>query len=60
MNKPTILVVNDDGITAKGIRSLIEVAQEFGNVVVVAPDGPRSGMSHAMTMWLNISPMGLL
>lgn len=50
MNKPTILVVNDDGITAKGIRSLIEVAQEFGNVVVVAPDGPRSGMSHAITM----------
>ncbi len=50
MDKPTILVVNDDGINAKGIRSLIEVAQEFGEVLVVAPDGARSGMSHAITM----------
>lgn len=50
MNKPTILIVNDDGITAKGIRSLIEAVKSFGNIVVVAPDGPRSGMSHAITM----------
>jgi 5'-nucleotidase len=48
--KPTILVVNDDGITAKGIKSLIEVMQEIGNVVVVAPDGPQSGMGHAITI----------
>ena len=50
MDNPTILVINDDGINAKGIRSLIEVAKEFGNVLVVAPDGPRSGMSHAITL----------
>lgn len=48
--KPTILIVNDDGITASGIKSLIEVMQEIGNVVVVAPDGPQSGMGHAITI----------
>lgn len=50
MGKPTILVVNDDGISAKGIRTLIEIAKPFGEIVVVAPDGARSGMSHAITM----------
>jgi len=45
-----ILVTNDDGISAKGIRSLVEVAQKFGDVVVVAPDKPQSGMGHAITM----------
>ncbi|MES2827288.1 MAG: 5'/3'-nucleotidase SurE [Bacteroidota bacterium] len=49
-NKPNILVVNDDGITAPGIKNLIEVMQEIGNVVVVAPDGPQSGMGHAITI----------
>lgn len=48
--KPTILVVNDDGITALGIKNLIEVMQEIGRVVVVAPDGPQSGMGHAITI----------
>lgn len=48
--KPLILVVNDDGITAKGIRQLIEVAKEFGEVYVVAPDSPQSGMGHAITI----------
>lgn len=48
--KPTILVVNDDGITAPGIKVLIEVMQEIGNVVVVAPDSPQSGMGHAITI----------
>lgn len=49
-HKPTILVVNDDGITAPGIKNLIEVMQEIGRVVVVAPDGPQSGMGHAITI----------
>lgn len=44
-----ILVVNDDGVDAAGIRVLASVAQEFGKVVVVAPGGGRSGMSHAIT-----------
>jgi 5'-nucleotidase len=48
--KPLIFVTNDDGITAKGISSLIEVAKEFGDVVVVAPDKPQSGMGHAITV----------
>ncbi len=48
--KPTILVVNDDGITAPGIKVLIEVMQEIGHVVVVAPDSPQSGMGHAITI----------
>lgn len=48
--KPTILVVNDDGITAPGIKALLEVMQELGHVIVVAPDSPQSGMGHAITI----------
>ena len=48
--KPLILVSNDDGITAKGIRALVEVVSELGEVVVVAPDSPQSGMGHAITI----------
>jgi len=48
--KPTILVVNDDGITAPGIKVLIEQMQQLGHVVVVAPDSPQSGMGHAITI----------
>ena len=50
MAKPLILVVNDDGITSQGIRTLIEVMQELGEVFVVAPDSPQSGMGHAITI----------
>lgn len=50
MEKPLILVTNDDGITAPGIKALIEVARKFGKVVVVAPDSPQSGMGHAITL----------
>ncbi len=49
-NKPLILVTNDDGITAPGIRTLISVMNEIGDVVVVAPDTPQSGMGHAITV----------
>lgn len=48
--RPLILVVNDDGITAPGIRKLINIASEIGEVVVVAPDSPQSGMGHAITV----------
>lgn len=48
--KPLILVTNDDGITAPGIRALIDVMNEIGDVVVVAPDSPQSGMGHAITI----------
>lgn len=48
--KPLILVTNDDGISAPGIRALISVMQELGDVVVVAPDSPQSAMGHAITI----------
>ena len=48
--KPLILVTNDDGITAKGIRALIEVMSTIGEVIVVAPDKPQSAMGHAITI----------
>ena len=48
--RPRILVVNDDGIDAPGIRALIEVMREIGDITVVAPDGPQSGMGHAITI----------
>lgn len=48
--KPLILVSNDDDITSKGIRTLVEVMQEIGEVVVVAPDHPQSGKGHAITI----------
>ncbi|MFV0329913.1 MAG: 5'/3'-nucleotidase SurE [Dysgonomonas sp.] len=47
--KPLILITNDDGYRAKGIEALIDSVKELGEVVVVAPDGPRSGMSSAIT-----------
>lgn len=50
MSKPLILVSNDDGILAPGIRALIEVVREIGEVVVVAPNKPQSGMGHAITL----------
>ncbi|HEY8402573.1 MAG TPA: 5'/3'-nucleotidase SurE [Cytophagaceae bacterium] len=50
MAKPLILVCNDDGITSHGIRALIEVMSELGEVVIVAPDSPQSGMGHAITI----------
>ena len=48
--KPLILVTNDDGINAPGIRFLIDIMNDFGDVVVVAPDSPQSGMGHAITI----------
>ena len=48
--KPLILVCNDDGIFAPGIAALISVVQELGDIIVVAPDSPQSGMGHAITI----------
>lgn len=50
MKRPRILVTNDDGVSAPGIRALVEVASEFGEVIVVAPDSPQSGQGHAITI----------
>jgi 5'-nucleotidase len=48
--KPLILIANDDGITSRGIRHLVEIAKTIGEVVVVAPDSPQSAMGHAITI----------
>ena len=48
--RPLILVSNDDGITSPGIRFLVEQMMTLGDVVVVAPNKPQSGMSHAITL----------
>jgi 5'-nucleotidase len=48
--KPVILITNDDGVTAPGIRNLVEAVKDLGDVYVVAPDKPQSGMGHAITI----------
>lgn len=50
MSKPLILVTNDDGITAPGLRALVRFMKDIGDVIVVAPDSPQSGMGHAITI----------
>ncbi|HNX78319.1 MAG TPA: 5'/3'-nucleotidase SurE [Prolixibacteraceae bacterium] len=50
IEKPSILVTNDDGIHAKGLRELIEVMRLFGDVTVIAPEVSMSGMSGAVTV----------
>lgn len=52
MNKerPVILVTNDDGITAPGLHALVDAVKDLGQVLVVAPDSPQSGMGHAITL----------
>jgi len=49
MSKPLILLTNDDGIRAKGLRSLIEMVHSLGRLLVVAPEEGHSGQSHAIT-----------
>ena len=49
-DQPVILITNDDGITAPGIRNLVEAVRDLGKIVVVAPDKPQSGMGHAITI----------
>ena len=46
--RPLILITNDDGVWAKGINELIECLKDLGDLVVFAPDGPRSGMLSAL------------
>lgn len=49
-NRPVILVTNDDGVTAPGIHALVAAVKDLGQVIVVAPDSPQSGMGHAITI----------
>lgn len=50
MQKPLIFVTNDDGISSPGILFLVSIAKQFGEVAVIAPDKPQSGMGHAITI----------
>ncbi len=50
MSRPLILVSNDDGVRAPGLRTLATLAAEFGDVTVCAPVEERSGFSHAITL----------
>ena len=49
MYRPLILISNDDGYGAKGLHVLTELAREYGDVVVVAPEGGRSGAALSVT-----------
>ena len=48
--KPLILISNDDGVTAKGINELIRMLRPLGDIVVMAPDAPRSGAACSLTV----------
>lgn len=50
LSRPLILVSNDDGYSTSGIRTLINIAKEFGEVVAVAPDSAQSGKSSSITL----------
>jgi 5'-nucleotidase len=50
LKKPLILVTNDDGITSPGISALTEAMKKIGDVIVIAPDKPQSGVGHAITI----------
>ena len=49
MDRPLILISNDDGFRAKGINSLIDMVKDFGDILVCAPDSSRSGYSTAFS-----------
>ena len=50
MSKPLILISNDDGIQAAGLKALCEAMLPLGEVVVMAPDVERSAVGHAITL----------
>ena len=49
MERPLILISNDDGVQAKGLYALIDMVKKFGDVFVVAPSGARSGASMSIS-----------
>lgn len=52
--RPLIVVTNDDGADAKGFHSLINVLRPYGDILAIAPDSGKSGMSHALTFKLPV------
>lgn len=59
MERPLVLITNDDGIHAPGLNALAELASRHADVVVVAPDGPRSAQSSALTIETPVSAVRL-
>ena len=55
-NRTLILVTNDDGYKAAGLKTLVEVAQGYVDVVVISAEEPMSGMSHAITIKTPLRP----
>ncbi|UCD25556.1 MAG: 5'/3'-nucleotidase SurE, partial [Gemmatimonadota bacterium] len=52
-----ILITNDDGINARGLEVLAQVARDIGQVDVVAPDREQSGASHSLTLHRPLRPL---
>ncbi|MFQ3579409.1 MAG: 5'/3'-nucleotidase SurE [Bacteroidales bacterium] len=50
MKERIILVTNDDGINAKGFRTLLEIIKDYGRVIAISTDVSKSGMSHSLTL----------
>jgi 5'-nucleotidase len=50
MSEPLILVTNDDGVYAPGIRALFDAVRILGRAVIVAPEQDKSAVSHSLTM----------
>lgn len=48
--RPFILLVNDDGLSAPGLKFMSEILNDFANIIVVAPNKEQSGMSHAISV----------
>ena len=49
IKRPLLLISNDDGYQAKGIRQLVEMVSDYGDIIVCAPDSARSGFSCAFS-----------
>jgi 5'-nucleotidase len=50
LNKPLLLISNDDGYHSKGLKCLIEMVRPLGEIIVVAPESARSGYSGAFSV----------
>lgn len=50
MERPLIMITNDDSFEAAGLRALADAAMPLGDVIIVAPARPQSGQSSALTV----------
>lgn len=47
--RPLILISNDDGVEAKGLKTLVDAVRDFGDIVVMSTDANASGKAHSIT-----------